>query len=176
MSEPTTPPPDDKDWTWVLGRPCPDCGYDARSVDREALPSLILSATDEIRASLSMPGATERPTPQVWSRLEYACHVRDACRIFGERLHLMLSEDDPTFENWDQDETALSERYWTQSPSVVADELSAAAQHTAQRFADVRADEWDRTGRRSNGSVFTVHTLGRYLLHDLVHHAHDISG
>ena len=22
--------PDDKDWTWVLERPCPDCGYNAR--------------------------------------------------------------------------------------------------------------------------------------------------
>lgn len=21
--------PDTKDWTWVLGRPCPECGFDA---------------------------------------------------------------------------------------------------------------------------------------------------
>ena len=27
--------PDDKDWTWVVQRPCPECGYDATSVTRE---------------------------------------------------------------------------------------------------------------------------------------------
>ena len=35
-------------------------------------------------------------------------------------------------------------------------------------------DDWDRPGRRSNGSVFTVDTLGRYHLHDLVHHRWDV--
>ena len=24
--------PDTKDWTWVLDRPCPECGYDASTV------------------------------------------------------------------------------------------------------------------------------------------------
>lgn len=31
-----------------------------------------------------------------------------------------------------------------------------------------------RPGRRSNGSVFTVRTLGQYFLHDVVHHLHDV--
>ena len=31
-----------------------------------------------------------------------------------------------------------------------------------------------RPGRRSNGSVFTVETLGRYFLHDVLHHLHDV--
>ena len=25
--------PDDKNWTWVLARPCPDCGFEAAAVD-----------------------------------------------------------------------------------------------------------------------------------------------
>ena len=25
--------PDDKDWTWVLERPCPECGFDTRTID-----------------------------------------------------------------------------------------------------------------------------------------------
>ena len=24
--------PDDKDWTWVLERPCPECGFDASAL------------------------------------------------------------------------------------------------------------------------------------------------
>ena len=27
--------PDDKDWTWVLERPCPECGFDARTFPAE---------------------------------------------------------------------------------------------------------------------------------------------
>ena len=38
-----------------------------------------------------------------------------------------------------------------------------------------RAPQWDRPGRRSNGSVFTVDTLARYHLHDVEHHLHDVS-
>jgi hypothetical protein len=29
---------------------------------------------------------------------------------------------------------------------------------------------------RSNGSEFTVESLGRYHLHDVVHHLHDVTG
>ena len=38
----------------------------------------------------------------------------------------------------------------------------------------MRPDQWQRTGRRSNGSAFTVETLGRYHLHDVVHHLWDV--
>jgi hypothetical protein len=176
MNQPPVPPRDDKDWTWVLGQTCPQCGFDAATVSRDELAARVLTATDEIRAALLAPDAANRPSPDVWSRLEYACHVRDVCRIFGERLRLMLDTDDPIFPDWDQNETALADRYWQQSPTVIADELSAAAQRTAQRFADVTAEHWERPGRRSNGSVFTVESLGRYMLHDLVHHVHDTNG
>jgi hypothetical protein len=33
-----------------------------------------------------------------------------------------------------------------------------------------------RTGRRSNGSVFTVASLSQYFLHDVVHHLWDVTG
>jgi hypothetical protein len=33
---------------------------------------------------------------------------------------------------------------------------------------------WDRTGTRSDGARFTVASLGRYLLHDPVHHVGDV--
>ena len=39
----------------------------------------------------------------------------------------------------------------------------------------VPEDAWQRGGTRSNGDRFTVDSLARYHLHDLVHHAHDVS-
>ena len=36
-------------------------------------------------------------------------------------------------------------------------------------------DEWDRTGFRSDGAAFTVATFARYLVHDPIHHLHDVT-
>jgi len=35
----------------------------------------------------------------------------------------MLSEDDPLFENWDQDASAVADAYEHQVPATVIDEL-----------------------------------------------------
>lgn len=172
---PETPEPDAKDWTWVLDQPCPDCGFDARDVtDGADLADRIRAATGAMQAALERPDATTRPRPQVWSPLEYAAHVRDVCIVFGTRLVAMRSHDDPMFANWDQDATALAARYWEADPRVVAGEVATEGDRIAAAFASVRSDEWSRPGRRSNGSVFTIDTLGRYFLHDLVHHVHDV--
>jgi hypothetical protein len=172
--EPTTPEPDDKDWTWVLDRPCPNCGYDSSAVGRTDLGPSALSAVATLRQALSRADATERRAPEVWSPLEYGAHVRDVCVLFHTRLELLLDQDDPIFANWDQDETALAERYWEQDPALVSSELDAAAATMVAAIDRVEPDQWQRPGRRSNGSIFTTDTLCRYFLHDLVHHAYDV--
>jgi hypothetical protein len=173
-TEPLVPEPDDKDWTWTITQRCPDCGYDGPAVARADVPRLTRDAVAALAATLARPDATQRPAPDVWSPLEYACHVRDVCRVFLGRLQLMLSEDDPQFPNWDQDATALEERYWAQDPAVVRGEMAEAGARIADEFAAVSEDQWLRTARRSNGSVFTVDTIARYFLHDLVHHVYDV--
>jgi len=166
--------PDTKDWTWVLQEPCPECGFVAGTPTRAELGAVVRTNAALWPPLLAAPGAAVRPEPAVWSVLEYACHVRDVHRIFGERVGLMLDQDDPVFANWDQDETAVAERYDLQDPAVVAGELVAAAAAVAAAYDAVPAGAWRRTGRRSNGSEFTIDSLGRYHLHDIVHHAHDV--
>ena len=176
MSVVSTPPeiaPDTKDWTWVLDRACEDCGFDARAVGRADLGTKFRDNAAGWQRVLAAPEATQRPEPTVWSPTEYAAHVRDVHRIFSGRVALMLSEDDPAFANWDQDETALTDRYDLQDPARVAPELLAAADEVAAAYDGVAGDEWERRGTRSNGSVFTVDSLGRYHLHDVVHHLWD---
>jgi hypothetical protein len=174
MSSPATPDPDDKDWTWVLERPCSECGFIAYAVPRNQLSTEAHTAVATLQTALARDDAPLRPSELVWSPLEYACHVRDVGLIFRDRLQLLLDEDDPLFANWDQDETALAKRYWEQEPAVVSDELNQAASAMEAAIEAVGADQWTRAGRRSNGSQFTVETLIRYYLHDLVHHAHDV--
>jgi 2-polyprenyl-3-methyl-5-hydroxy-6-metoxy-1,4-benzoquinol methylase len=166
--------PDTKDWTWVLSRPCPECGYDAAAVDRDRVGEALRANATTWEAVLELPDAGERPEPATWSTLEYACHVRDVHRLFVRRVGLMLAEDAPRFANWDQDETAVVERYAEQDPGVVARELAGAAQEVAELYGSVTADAWGRRGLRSDGSEFTVDTIARYHLHDVVHHAWDV--
>ena len=56
-------------------------------------------------------------------------------RIFDQRLMLMLEQDDPAFPNWDQDATAVADRYQDQDPGVVAGQLAEAGDRIASRFA-----------------------------------------
>jgi DinB family protein len=170
---PPIPPPDGKDWTWSIHRSCPECGYDPAQVQRADVGRLIREYARDIGAALARTGATTRPEPTTWSPLEYACHVRDVCTLFTDRLQLMLTEDDPLFDNWDQDATAIADRYWAQQPATVARQLETQADTAASAFDALGPDQWHRPGRRSNGSVFTVDTFARYLLHDLAHHVAD---
>ena len=166
--------PDTKDWTWTLRERCPDCGFDAAGVAAADIATRVTASTDPWPAVLRRPDAPTRPNPSTWSPLEYGCHVRDVCRLFEERLTLMLTHEAPAFANWDQDETARDERYAEQDPVVVARQVAEAAASFAGAYAAVPGDAWQRVGLRSDGSEFTVLTLGQYALHDLVHHLWDV--
>jgi hypothetical protein len=166
--------PDDKNWTWVLERACPDCGFDARAFDPTSVVAMIAANVADFRLLLQHPHAAERPDDHTWSAVEYGCHVRDVYRLYLYRLDLMLREDGPRFENWDQDVTAIADRYDEQTAATVAAELEGAADMLAARYTTVRNDQWSRTGFRSDGAVFTIDSFTRYLVHDPVHHVWDV--
>ncbi|MFJ1705731.1 DinB family protein [Kitasatospora sp. NPDC088346] len=170
--------PDTKDWTWVLERACADCGLDTPAVAPEAVPGMVRANAAAWTVLLAGDAAElrRRPRPEVWSPLEYACHVRDVFRLFDVRLGLMLDGDDPAFPNWDQDRAAVDGRYGEQDPARVAADLAAAAEVLAHSFEGVGGAQWQRTGVRGDGARFTVASFARYLIHDPVHHLHDVTG
>jgi hypothetical protein len=165
--------PDTKDWTWVLERPCPECGFDARAFPREEVGRLLRENAARWSDVLAHPDARRRPSDDVWSALEYACHVRDVFDLYHLRLGLMLEEDDPVYPNWDQDAAAVEQRYGEQDPAVVLGRLRDASGRLADRFDRVEGPLWERTGLRSDGKHFTVESFARYFIHDPIHHLHD---
>jgi hypothetical protein len=168
--------PDTKDWTWVLERPCADCGFDASTIQDASVGALIRQNVSAWPEVLRRPDVAVRPDETTWSPLEYSAHVRDVYRLFRVRLELMLSQDDPTYANWNQDETAIAERYGEQDPGTVGRELVDAGLVLADAFDRVSGDEWSRPGRRGDGARFTVSSFGKYLLHDPRHHLWDVRG
>jgi hypothetical protein len=168
--------PETKSWTWVLERPCPECGFDTGAVAFRDIPALTRENADAWMPVLERADVRVRPNDSTWSALEYAAHVRDVYRVMGGRLRLLLEQDDPEFENWDQDATAVAERYGEQDPAVVATELRDEAHALADAWESVDDSALGRSGRRGDGSVFTVESLGRYFIHDPVHHLWDVRG
>ena len=73
---------DTKDWTWVLARPCPECGFVASETERDGLGAAFRANAAAFDVALRDPGARRRPVPETWSPTEYACHVRDVHAIF----------------------------------------------------------------------------------------------
>lgn len=167
--------PDTKDWTWVLDRPCEDCGLDTTAVAAQDVAAILRTSATAWGDVLRRDDAGLRPDPTTWSPLEYACHVRDVCLRFDARTELMLTHEDPTFENWDQDATAVQAGYRDQDPAVAAAELAEAAHTFAAHLDALTEVQWQRTGRRSDGARFTVDSFARYFIHDVVHHLHDVA-
>ena len=173
VDEPAAVPPDNTDWTFVITEGCGQCGF--RPQQPESTGERLRATIPPWRTVLASRWASQRPAPTVWSAVEYGCHVRDTCRLFGQRLELMLTEDDPEFANWDQDVTAVEHDYFHQDPAEVAAALADEAEAAAGAFDAVRSDQWERPSRRSNGSTFTVGTFAVYFLHDIEHHLHDVA-
>ena len=171
--------PDTKNWTWVLERPCPECGFAAAAGPREEIPALLRANAEAWRRYLAEIGnqaARARPEPAKWSPLEYACHVRDCNNVYLHRVDLMLEHDDPQYPNWDQDATAVEDEYGEQAPDTVIAALVDTTEQIAAKFELLSADQWERTGHRGDGSDFTVESLARYFVHDPIHHLWDVTG
>jgi hypothetical protein len=168
--------PDTKNWTWVVERPCPQCGFDAATFTERDVAEMLRANAAAWPAVLQRADVAARPDDSTWSALEYAAHVRDVFRIFRTRLALMLDQDDPVYPNWDQDASAMAERYNEQDPATVAAELVAAGSALADAVDAVADDSWNRPGRRSDGARFTVASLAVYLAHDPAHHLWDVRG
>lgn len=166
--------PDTKDWTWVLERRCDECGFDAGAFPREEVGEMVRTNAAQWGGLLADPRAGRRPSDDRWSGLEYGCHVRDVFRLYDDRLGMMLSQDDPAYPNWDQNEAAIESSYDAADPSRVAAEIEDAGAKVAARFDSVHGDQWLRTGTRSDGARFTVESFARYFIHDPIHHVADV--
>ncbi len=172
--------PDTKDWTWVLERPCPQCGFDAATVDPTDVAALLRANAASFRSALKRGDIVQERPPvppgqaPKWSAIEYGSHVRDVYRMAAERITAMIKKDGPTFVDWDQDRTAVADDYRSADADRVSYELAVDAGKVADLLDKVRGEQWHRTGTRSDGATFTIASFALYILHDVSHHLWDV--
>jgi S-DNA-T family DNA segregation ATPase FtsK/SpoIIIE len=162
-------------------RDCAQCGFDYDSVPPTEVPRALGSFGEAFRAELAKADAAvlrRRPGPEVWSALEYACHVRDVLFLQRERLYLALVEDTPSFASLHRDERVVLARYNAQDPEVVANQIVVAAQLAAGAFAELDDVQWRRTliyNWPEPGQKEDVRWLAAHTIHEGRHHRADFA-
>src|SRR5690349_17169546 len=158
---------------------CAECGFDYDSLEHADVAPAFASLGEEFRNELSATAnkgvLRRRPRPEVWSALEYACHVRAVFLWQRDRLYLALVEDKPSFIRMYRDERVALARYNQQDPRVVANQLVFASQLIAQAFANLDGPAWERRfvynwpePQERNVAWLAAHTVheGRHHLRD----------
>jgi hypothetical protein len=153
------------------------CGFDYDSVGVADVPGRIGAAGPRYAAALS--GVAElrrRPAPEVWSPLEYLCHVRDVLGVQRERVALALEVDNPVVTPMGRDERVVRDAYNAQDPAVVLAALNAAATELARDLAALTPAQWERTVVYNwpSPAPRTLLWVARHTIHEIEHHLGDV--
>jgi S-DNA-T family DNA segregation ATPase FtsK/SpoIIIE len=157
---------------------CDDCGYEYDELPDNQVAAALRAFPSRYGTVLALDPAVlrERPAPDVWSALEYACHFRDVLQVQLERIETALKTDEPTFEPMDRDERVVRDRYNEQDPTDVERELTVAVRALADRFEGLGEDELARTGiyNYPEPAPRSISWIGRHTVHEGHHHLRDI--
>jgi hypothetical protein len=158
---------------------CSECGFIYGATPRQDLAVGLRAAAAEFAVQLAAggPALRIRRSPEQWSPLEYACHVHDVMLMPRDRVYVALVEDEPSFKPMYREERVAFDRYDTQNPSVVADQIAMAADLLSRAFDGLDDAQWTRPliygfpdpARRD------VEWVAHHTLHEMVHHHVDIA-
>jgi catechol 2,3-dioxygenase-like lactoylglutathione lyase family enzyme len=166
--------------SWVglvgSGQACAGCGLVAADLPARGLGAQV---RDEVHALGRVLEAADddavrvRPAPDSWSALEYGVHVRDLLNVFAERIVRTLAEHEPELGWWDH-EAAIADGMANESfVEAVVDDLGRNASKLSESLRMVTEEDWSRAATRRVGERFTVESMARFTLHEVVHHRVD---
>ena len=126
------------------------------------LARLVNGKSDEQLAQPSQDGGS--------GMVEILPHLRDWEVILAERVDLMLTEDAPTLEDYDDSLWAIEHGYGEQDPRQALDEFSKRRAALVERLEALDAAEWNRTGIMPKPGRVTLHwLLNLFCDHDAKH-------
>lgn len=154
---------------------CAECGFQYESIGTNAIAEALRARAITFMAALPAD-LRARPAPDVWSPIEYACHVRDVLQVQIGRVARGLVEDTPSFEPMGRDLRPEQLRYADQDAEVVRFQVLEAASALADVFAGMNGDHLARTITYNwpERMVRPLRWVGRHTVHELVHHTMDV--
>ena len=119
---------------------------------------------------------TRRPSPQRWSILEYAGHVRDVLISIRERIVLAVVTDRPTGVAMHRDERVDRGLYQCDTVADVSAELAVVTRLFTKTVSSLREDDARRALIYSSASPHevTVAWAIAQAIHEVEHHLSDI--
>lgn len=157
---------------------CAECGFAYDLSQAELAGDGVRGRIAEVAAILRERDADvgRRSQPDLWSPLEYGCHLRDMLLVRRERVLAARREDRPQCAPMGREERVAHDGYAEQEPGDVARQLTDAAALFGNVLARLGADDWDRTvvynypeTRERPLRWLAVHTA-----HEAQHHLLDI--
>lgn len=156
---------------------CADCAFDYASTCvadcREILARLPELVGNAARA-LDDAALRQRPAQQVWSTMEYVCHLRDVYASYTIRLYRTRTENRPAMEPMLNDLRALRFHYNELSLPGVLEQLTANVAGFLDEIARVR--DWQRSATRCPEEERDALWMVRQATHEGLHHLRDITG
>ena len=161
-------------------RTCDECSFDwdlaADGVLRAiaSFPDGYRTRLDRFRCAPDARVIRRRPSPVIWSALEYAAHVRDVIDFYADRMDRVLNEERPQMTGANFSSMPERRGYLTEDPAVVVDEIARSAAVVEKRLRSLSAAQWARVGIGVDGDERTLLVLARRLAHDGQHHLLDL--
>jgi hypothetical protein len=160
--------------------PCAQCGfaYDIRRAPDAA--AAVQESVAEISSILRTKDidVRARPRPDVWSPLEYGCHVRDVLLVQRERVLMARRANGASCTPMGREERVGHDGYNEQEPGDVARQLTDAATLFGNVLARLATEDWDRTVVYNYPETHerSLRWLAIHTVHDVQHHLADIRG
>jgi hypothetical protein len=108
--------------------------------------------------------------PGKWSVIDVLQHLADSDLVMGFRIRMILTEDRPALQGYDQDAWARQFRYVETPLDVTLAQLRGMRAANLGLFHTLTASQLDRAGLHSERGPETVrHLLRLMAAHDLVH-------
>lgn len=157
---------------------CEECGYAYDLAAATRAGDHIRVGVAELAGLLTTTGRralARRTTPELWSPLEYACHVRDMLLTQRERVLLARRIDVPETVPMGREERVAHEGYAEQDPIEVAEELRIAARLLANVLGRLDNAAWERrlVYKWPDRTERTLRWMAAHTLHDVHHHLLD---
>jgi MOSC domain-containing protein YiiM len=164
---------------------CESCGFVWELVAAAELASRLADIGPSYRRLMLPPDrpsdwttrAATRPAPEVWSAVEYACHVRDVLLTNRERLFTTLVLDEPAFTPMFRDERVQLAGYASEDLIDVVVQIELSSAMLARAVARLDRSQLARTCHYGYPApaVRSLTWVGAQTVHEAEHHLADIA-